>query len=319
MRYHIIDDEINICKVLEKFISENFDPSFVEISLNGAEAIRKIKKNAYDISLVDLELGDYYGTEIIDYIKEYQPKCICIIITGYPSFDSAKLALEKGVFGYITKPINFDELSLILKNAKRLKELEEKIRTFVTINSERKNDVLTDKEFFLKRYSEEFKNSLKKKYSFAILGIKLKNLEKLNSLKKREFINKVAMLLYDSLQMLDIMTFIEDSFYILFSFTEKENISSVVSKLRERLEIQEFNKNTPVKYLYRYIIFEYNNPADIFYLLQKEMSEINENKIMDQVVYGKISDSKEKINYSTGLRTYKQNIDFYNIIKRKNL
>jgi PAS domain S-box-containing protein len=63
------------------------------------------------------------GVEFIKRINKEFPDIICISMTGYPTIDAAIEALNAGAFAYIIKPVNLNELKIVLKNATELYEL----------------------------------------------------------------------------------------------------------------------------------------------------------------------------------------------------
>lgn len=81
-----------------------------------------------DVVLSDLHMGDVSGIELLQLWKKRKPETQFILLTGHSSLDSAIEAIKSGAYDYLTKPINPDELSLLVKRAvesvKKDKELE---------------------------------------------------------------------------------------------------------------------------------------------------------------------------------------------------
>ncbi len=128
----IIDDDETILDFLKTAI-ESFGYKTITFS-TATEALTKIKKSTEEIaiSLVDIMMPGINGVEFIKRIKKEFPDIICISMTGYPTVDAAIEALNAGAFAYIIKPVNLNELKVVLKNAIELYELrkskkEEKI------------------------------------------------------------------------------------------------------------------------------------------------------------------------------------------------
>src|SRR5690606_9779429 len=88
------------------------DPYFSIVS--GIEAI---KKNKYDLVLLDYRLGDGNGLEVMDFIHSQGLTIPAIIMTGFSDVRTAVRAMREGVYDYITKPVNPDELLMILEEA----------------------------------------------------------------------------------------------------------------------------------------------------------------------------------------------------------
>lgn len=111
----IIDDDQDICLLLEKYFTKNgFD---VQTAFNGSEAIKYLQKSEVDVVLCDFKLPDYNGIEILQKIKIICPSTQVIIITGYSEVRIAVDALKKGAFEYVTKPLYPDEILLTVNNA----------------------------------------------------------------------------------------------------------------------------------------------------------------------------------------------------------
>src|SRR5690606_30410122 len=111
----LVEDDATFSAIIEGYLKKNgfhVDPMF---SINsGKEAI---KQSNYDIILLDYRLGDGNGLDIVDYLQEQGLSTPVIIMTGFSDVRTAVKAVRKGVYDYITKPVNPDELLMILKEA----------------------------------------------------------------------------------------------------------------------------------------------------------------------------------------------------------
>lgn len=119
----IVDDDETILEFLKTAV-ESFGYKTITAS-TATEALTKIKKSeeVVAISLVDIMMPDINGVEFIKRINKEFPDIICISMTGYPTIDAAIEALNAGAFAYIIKPVNLNELKIVLKNATELYEL----------------------------------------------------------------------------------------------------------------------------------------------------------------------------------------------------
>ena len=84
---------------------------------SGAEAFRHLAAEEFEIVITDLFLPDTTGIDILKKVKETSPGTEVILITGYASAESAVSAMKEGAFDYITKPLNIEELRLIIAKA----------------------------------------------------------------------------------------------------------------------------------------------------------------------------------------------------------
>lgn len=83
----------------------------------GTEALELVARSPFHLIVSDLFLPDKSGIEILKSVRKISPSTEVIVVTGYASAETAVLAMKEGAFDYITKPINFDELKIVVNNA----------------------------------------------------------------------------------------------------------------------------------------------------------------------------------------------------------
>jgi len=118
----IVDDEPNTIVGLKEILSQ--EGYNVLTAYNAENGIEQLKDNDVDLVITDLMLPGKSGMEFSRYILEESPDTQIIIITAFGSVKSAVEAMKEGVYNYITKPINLDELLLIIGKALKESELE---------------------------------------------------------------------------------------------------------------------------------------------------------------------------------------------------
>jgi DNA-binding NtrC family response regulator len=104
----IVDDDADVRRMLSSILED--EGYSVEAVDNGREAIRTCEKLPFDVALVDINLPDVKGTELLHQLKRIQPRMVKIIITGEPSVENAVKALYEKADGFITKPFDPQEL-----------------------------------------------------------------------------------------------------------------------------------------------------------------------------------------------------------------
>ena len=112
----IIDDEKKFAAMLAKRIElRGYDS---EVCYDGRAALRWIKKhgNCVTLILLDLQLPDLYGTQVLTMIKEINPAIPVIILTGHGTEQDRQQCERLGAYKFIHKPINIDELMTILEH-----------------------------------------------------------------------------------------------------------------------------------------------------------------------------------------------------------
>ncbi len=125
----IVDDDPEVRKTLALILEdENY---LVETAENGKDAIRKCEKTPFDVALIDVELPDIKGTELLHLLNEKRPKMVRIIITGHPSIENAAKSVNEKADGYVTKPFVVPELLGMIK-----KLVEEKTNAYLKMFAE---------------------------------------------------------------------------------------------------------------------------------------------------------------------------------------
>lgn len=120
----VVDDDVGIRKTLSKILER--EGYFVEAVENGEQAIEASKKWFFNVALIDVRLPDMEGTELLDRLRETEPKMVKIIITGYASLKSAVVAVNRGADGYVLKPFDVGELLMLIR--KQLKKQRESMK-----------------------------------------------------------------------------------------------------------------------------------------------------------------------------------------------
>jgi two-component system response regulator HydG len=116
----VIDDDMVICNLLEKFLSKN--GYNVKTAFTSSAAFALIEQEKYDIVLSDFRLENTDGKQILKKVKEKSPSTQVIIITGYSDVKIAVDVMKHGAFDYITKPFIPDEILRLLNKALAKKE-----------------------------------------------------------------------------------------------------------------------------------------------------------------------------------------------------
>lgn len=92
---------------------------------DGRKALDYIRKAPVDLVLMDLRMPDMNGIEATREINQYNPAIPIIIMTAYSSIPSAVEALKAGAYDYLTKPLDFDALKLVMERALEHTQLRE--------------------------------------------------------------------------------------------------------------------------------------------------------------------------------------------------
>ena len=123
MSFHVmvVDDEKNIREGLGKALE--LDGYNVFLAADGKEALQIVETNDIDLIITDLRMPNVPGEELLKRMTASYPTISVIILTGHGSIESAVNAMRDGAFDFLTKPVNLDRFSLLVKRALSNREL----------------------------------------------------------------------------------------------------------------------------------------------------------------------------------------------------
>jgi two-component system response regulator HydG len=122
-RILVVDDEASHRQMLEAvLVSEGYE---VHHAGDGQEAIISVEARFYDLVLMDVRMPKVGGIEALKEIKELSPGIPIVIMTAYGSVDTAVEALKSGAYDYLTKPLDIEELKILVSKALRHRQLEQ--------------------------------------------------------------------------------------------------------------------------------------------------------------------------------------------------
>jgi DNA-binding NtrC family response regulator len=115
IRLLLVDDEVGYLEVLSKRLGKrNLD---VFTANSGQQGIQLLRRNDFDVAVVDLKLTDMDGIDVLKIFKKMDPDLSVIILTGHGSEQAAREGIEKGAFDYLTKPCDLESLLDIIHAA----------------------------------------------------------------------------------------------------------------------------------------------------------------------------------------------------------
>ncbi|TGU62329.1 response regulator, partial [Mesorhizobium sp. M00.F.Ca.ET.186.01.1.1] len=92
------------------------------------ESLQLLEQEPIDGILLDLNLRGTSGIELLRQIKEKQPDAVVIMMTAYGSIESSVEAMKAGAYHYLTKPLNLDEVRLLLGKALAFQQLHRQVQ-----------------------------------------------------------------------------------------------------------------------------------------------------------------------------------------------
>jgi len=108
IRLLLVDDEEGYVKVLAKRMTRrNME---VMTALSGSDGIQRLRKQDFDVAILDLKMEDMDGIEVLRVFKKMVPDMPVIMLTGHGTEKAAREGLDLGAFDYLMKPCDLEEL-----------------------------------------------------------------------------------------------------------------------------------------------------------------------------------------------------------------
>jgi DNA-binding NtrC family response regulator len=121
-RILVVDDEEVVRRSYARIL-EQMDCD-AQAAADGEQALQAMAERQFDVVLLDLRMPGAHGLEILKTIKQRWPASEVVIVTGYPTFESARQALRLGACDYLAKPPDADALMEAARGALRRKKWE---------------------------------------------------------------------------------------------------------------------------------------------------------------------------------------------------
>lgn len=122
----IIDDNLITCDLLmEQLATGGFK---AETRYTGKDGLQALQEKLYDIVLIDIDLPDFDGLELINAIKKVSPDILFAMVTGHDSVEKASLAFKRGAFDYFIKPFVLADIIHSLGAVLEKKDLRQQLK-----------------------------------------------------------------------------------------------------------------------------------------------------------------------------------------------
>ncbi len=123
----VIDDEKSIRNTLKDILEyENYE---VLLAKDGNEGLEFLKKDTYDLVLLDIKMPEMDGLEVLELIKKDYSNLPIVMISGHGNIDTAVTALKNGAYDFIEKPLDLNRLLVSVRNGLDHSELVEETKT----------------------------------------------------------------------------------------------------------------------------------------------------------------------------------------------
>lgn len=120
VRLLLVDDEVDYLRVLSNRMRKR---GFHVVTANtGAKGIQALRKEDFDVAVLDLKMEDIDGIEMLKIFKKMVPELAVIMLTGHGSEKAAREGFAAGAFEYLSKPCDFQELLGKIQEAYQAKQ-----------------------------------------------------------------------------------------------------------------------------------------------------------------------------------------------------
>ena len=123
----VVDDDESLRRVTQLQLEEAGYQ--VRTASNGAEALALIEEDTPALVITDLKMPGLSGLEVLKRIRDSHPEITVVMITAFGTVQTAVEAMKAGAYDYITKPIDYEELVVVVKRAMERQRLVEEVRT----------------------------------------------------------------------------------------------------------------------------------------------------------------------------------------------
>jgi class 3 adenylate cyclase/FixJ family two-component response regulator len=157
----VADDEADLEVLIKQKFRRQIRESQYEFlfALNGVEALQRLTENPdVDMVLTDINMPEMDGLTLLLKLKELNPMIQSVIVSAYGDMENIRIAMNRGAFDFITKPVNFDDLEITMK-----KTLEHVNNIRQTLKAIKENNILkmyVDDNVLNFMGRQEFENSL---------------------------------------------------------------------------------------------------------------------------------------------------------------
>lgn len=115
----IVDDEQELRKSVTSILQNSIpDVTFnITEATNGREAVDLVKKDFWDLILMDVRMPEIDGLEALRQIKEHEPRTFVVIMTAHSNLNDAITAIKDGAYDYVEKPVSPEKLAAIVRKS----------------------------------------------------------------------------------------------------------------------------------------------------------------------------------------------------------
>lgn len=168
-RILVVDDEKNIREGLGEYLRlDNYE---VVLASDGKEGLQSIEREDIDLVITDLRMPSLSGGELLKQVGSRYPSIPVIVLTGHGTVEDAVDAMRNGAYDFITKPVNLDHLSILVKRALERRELSRRNEELLEeVEIQRRTSTIVGKSAAIRNIFELIRRVAPTKASVLITG-----------------------------------------------------------------------------------------------------------------------------------------------------
>jgi len=124
----VVDDEKTLARSIKLFLGEHGYEA--EVAEDGDQALELLEKLHPDLVFLDLRLPKTTGLELLRKIRQYDPYIAVVMMTAYGTIEGAVEAMKLGALDYLKKPIDLDELKIVVERAQEASRLRQEVQYY---------------------------------------------------------------------------------------------------------------------------------------------------------------------------------------------
>ena len=249
VRVLVVDDEPMICQLLKDVLGD--EGHHVDTVSSGEEAVIKLRDTRYDFVITDLMMPGMNGIQVIETVKQLDPETEVVVMTGYASLNTAVECMKLGAADYLNKPINIDEIRIIITRMIEKRRLQQKAKEVDFYKELSRTDGLTqlyNHKFFHQLLATEISRVRRYGGEVSLLMIDVDYFKMYNDHNGHPMgdaaLQKVAWVLSETSRDVDsVARYGGEEFAIIAPETPKQGAAELAHRLREKIEAADFEKS----------------------------------------------------------------------------